>query len=196
MYEPFGRLVLGVLLLQDALVLMSIPLVTELGEGPRAALVSLGSIAVLAVLALLVRRRVAPLLLRIANDQELLLLTALATLFGWAPAGALVSDDVPGATTPWQVESGDELTETTPLTLRWDNGKGLIFRQTYAVDANYMFTLTQSVENDTGAEVRLQPYGTIARHGKPSDLKNFYILHEGAIRMADGRLEAAPGVLP
>ena len=52
-----------------------------------------------------------------------------------------------------------------------------------------MFTVTQSVENDTGAEVRLQPYGTIARHGKPTDLKNFYILHEGAIRMSDGNLE-------
>ena len=52
-----------------------------------------------------------------------------------------------------------------------------------------MFTLTQSVENATGGEVRLQPYGTIARHGMPSDLKNFYILHEGAIRMADGELQ-------
>ena len=52
-----------------------------------------------------------------------------------------------------------------------------------------MFTLTQSVENATGAEVRLQPYGIIARHGKPSDLKNFYILHEGVIRMADGELQ-------
>ena len=37
--------------------------------------------------------------------------------------------------------------------------------------------------------MRLQPYGTIARHGKPTDLKNFYILHEGAVRMADGNLE-------
>jgi YidC/Oxa1 family membrane protein insertase len=111
------------------------------------------------------------------------------SLFGWAPAGALTQTDVPGAGTPWEIEAGDVLTETTPVTLRWDNGKGLIFRQTYAVDHNYMFTLTQSVENASGAEVRLQPYGTIARHGMPSDLKNFYILHEGAIRMADGELQ-------
>jgi YidC/Oxa1 family membrane protein insertase len=110
-------------------------------------------------------------------------------LFGWAPAGALTQAEVPGAGTPWQVESGEALTETTPVTLRWDNGQGLVFRQTLAVDDDYMFTLTQSVENNTGQEVRLQPYGTIARHGKPTDLKNFYILHEGAIRMADGNLQ-------
>jgi YidC/Oxa1 family membrane protein insertase len=111
------------------------------------------------------------------------------SLFGWAPAGALAQAEVPGANTPWELESGNTLTETTPVTLRWENDAGLIFRQTYSVDENYMFTLTQSVENQSGEVVRLQPYGTIARHGKPSDLKNFYILHEGAIRMADGSLE-------
>ena len=47
----------------------------------------------------------------------------------------------------------------------------------------------QSVENASGAEVRLAPYGIVARHGKPSNLKNFYILHEGALLMADGALE-------
>ena len=51
-----------------------------------------------------------------------------------------------------------------------------------------MFTVTQSVENTTGAEVRLAPYGIIARHGTPPDLKNFYILHEGVILVADGEL--------
>ena len=74
------------------------------------------------------------------------------------------------------------------MTLRWDNGAGLIFRQTIAVDPNYMFAVTQSVENTTGAEIRLAPYGIIARHGTPPDLKNFYILHEGAILVADGQL--------
>jgi len=110
-------------------------------------------------------------------------------LFGWAPAGGLPAEAVPGPNTLWTLESGEALTETTPVTLRWDNGQGLVFRRTMAVDANYMFTLTQSVENATGAEVRVQPYGIIARHGKPSGLKNFYILPEGVIRMADGQLE-------
>ena len=36
----------------------------------------------------------------------------------------------PGPTRPGRVESGETLTETTPVTLVWDNGAGLVFRQT------------------------------------------------------------------
>jgi YidC/Oxa1 family membrane protein insertase len=109
-------------------------------------------------------------------------------LYGWIPAGGLDPSLVPGAAAVWSVESGEALTEETPVTLRWDNGAGLVFRQTISVDDDYMFTVTQSVENATGAPVRLAPYGVIARHGTPPDLKNFYILHEGVILVADGEL--------
>jgi YidC/Oxa1 family membrane protein insertase len=109
-------------------------------------------------------------------------------LYGWSPGPGVDAGRVPGPATVWTVESGEALTETTPVTLAWDNGAGLIFRQTIAVDADYMFTVTQSVENTSGEEVRLAPYGIIARHGTPPDLKNFYILHEGVILVADGTL--------
>jgi YidC/Oxa1 family membrane protein insertase len=109
-------------------------------------------------------------------------------LYGWAPAGGLGSDAVPGPATEWRLESGETLTPSTPVTLVWDNGAGLTFRRTIAVDDRYMFTMTQSVENATDTEVRVAPYGIIARHGIPSDLKNFYILHEGVILAADGEL--------
>jgi YidC/Oxa1 family membrane protein insertase len=122
-------------------------------------------------------------LLRPAGAAE-----AYYALYGWSPAGGLPADRVPGPSTPWTVESGTTLTETTPVTLAWDNGEGLVFRRTISVDDNYMFTMVQSVENRGTAEVRLAPYGIIARHGTPSDLKNFYILHEGAIAAADGEL--------
>ena len=36
--------------------------------------------------------------------------------------------------------------------------------------------------------MRLAPYGLIARHGVPDDIKRFFILHEGIIQMADGTL--------
>jgi YidC/Oxa1 family membrane protein insertase len=110
-------------------------------------------------------------------------------LYGWAPAGDLGFDDVPGADTPWQVESGDRLTPESPVTLVWDNGSGLIFRRTITVDNNFMFSVTQDVENTTGAEVRLAPYGIVARHGLPDDLQNFFILHEGVVRKSDGQLD-------
>ncbi|MGB0439680.1 MAG: membrane protein insertase YidC [Primorskyibacter sp.] len=109
-------------------------------------------------------------------------------LYGWAPGAGLGLDDVPGANTVWTLESGSTLTQTSPITLRWENGSGLIYRRTLEVDADFMFTVTQSVENTGGATAVLAPYGIIARHGEPSDLKNFFVLHEGAIMMSDGEL--------
>jgi YidC/Oxa1 family membrane protein insertase len=113
---------------------------------------------------------------------------AFYALHGWTPGGGLGYDAVPGPNTVWEVESGERLTEATPVTLRWDNGAGLVFRKTIAVDGDYMFTITQSVENATGAEVRLAPYGILAREGIPADLRGFFILHEGVIGVTDGTL--------
>ncbi|RKT32111.1 protein translocase subunit yidC [Roseovarius halotolerans] len=109
-------------------------------------------------------------------------------LFGWAPGQGLTPETVPGANTLWEVQSGDELTPDSPLTLVWDNGEGLVFRREISVDEKFMFTVTQSVENTGNAESTLAPYGILARHGKPVDLKNFFILHEGGISMVDGEL--------
>jgi YidC/Oxa1 family membrane protein insertase len=110
-------------------------------------------------------------------------------LYGWAPAGDLSFEEVPGADTPWQVESGETLTPETPVTLVWDNDQGLIFRRTISVDENFMFRVTQTVENTGDAAVRLAPYGIVARHGLPDDLQNFFILHEGVVRKVDGQLD-------
>lgn len=109
-------------------------------------------------------------------------------VYGWAPGGDLASNAVPGPSTLWELESGGELTPETPITLKWDNGAGLVFRREVALDENYMFRITQSVANNTQAPVRLAPYGILSRFGEPQDMKNFFILHEGLISMADGEL--------
>jgi len=109
-------------------------------------------------------------------------------LYGWIPGGGLGFDRVPGANTEWRAVSGETLSVGSPVTLEWDNGAGLVFRRDIAIDEDYLFTVTQTVENRSGEAVRLAPYGLIARHGIPDDLKGFFILHEGIIRMADGEL--------
>ena len=110
-------------------------------------------------------------------------------LFGWAPGGSLDYEDVPGADTRWRVVEGETLSPGSPITLGWDNGEGLTFRRTIAVDEDYMFTVEQSVENRTDEAVRMAPYGVVSRHGEPDDLSNFFILHEGVVRMTDGELQ-------
>ncbi|WP_103334678.1 membrane protein insertase YidC [Pseudotabrizicola formosa] len=109
-------------------------------------------------------------------------------LFGWGPAGALGFEDVPGANTEWTPAGGGTLSPGQPVTLRWDNGNGLSFTREIAVDQHFMFTVTESVQNTGTAEARLFPYGIVARHGKPTNLENFFVSHEGVVARADGQL--------
>ncbi|MCF6233458.1 MAG: membrane protein insertase YidC [Rhodobacteraceae bacterium] len=109
-------------------------------------------------------------------------------LYGWAPGAGLTGEEVPGANTIWTVETGTTLRVDAPVTLVWNNGNGLVFRRTVAVDADFMFTITQSVENSSSSTASLAPYGILARHGEPQGLMNFFILHEGVVAMADGVL--------
>ena len=81
MFEPFGRLTLGVLLFQDVLVLLAIPVVTEATSGWLPVLVKLAGVVLLGLLSLSIRRFVAPLLLKVADEPEVVLLGALSVLF-------------------------------------------------------------------------------------------------------------------
>ena len=109
--------------------------------------------------------------------------------FGWAASTGLDAAAVPGPETVWALEDGETLTPDSPVTLAWDNGAGQIFRTTISVDDKFMFTFDQSVENAGEGDVTLRPYGLLRRHGEPAELKKFFILHEGLVRMTDGELE-------
>jgi YidC/Oxa1 family membrane protein insertase len=95
--------------------------------------------------------------------------------------------DVPTAKTLWSVKSGDVLSDTSPVVLRWDNGKGLIFERTITIDDNYLISIKQSVQNNTGNVIQLAPYAALTSKGDP-DIRGFYILHEGAVASFDGEL--------
>ncbi len=105
--------------------------------------------------------------------------------FGWVPGGGKLA--VPGPDSRWTASS-DKLTPGHPVTLIWDNGQGLRFSRIYAVDDNYMFTITQKVENIGGAPATLFPYGLVARWGTPAT-QSTYILHEGPLGVLDGTLK-------
>ncbi|WP_405048067.1 membrane protein insertase YidC [Flexibacterium corallicola] len=99
--------------------------------------------------------------------------------YGWvADPGASIA--LPSAESLWKVDGNTNLTPSTPVSISWDNGQGLIFKRTLSVDDNYMFTVNQSVENTTGSNVRLYPYGLIVRTGEPKT-SGYFVLHEGLI---------------
>lgn len=81
MFEAFGRLVLGTLLVQDLLVLLAVPLVLGMAGGTGTALSSAGGIVFLGLLTLAGRRWLPPLVIRVEDEPELLLLGALSLLF-------------------------------------------------------------------------------------------------------------------
>jgi YidC/Oxa1 family membrane protein insertase len=95
---------------------------------------------------------------------------------------------VPGPDTVWKAESLGPLTVSTPITLSYDNGKGLVFTRTIGIDDNFMFTVTDAVANAGSEPVTLYPYGLVSRLGVPLT-QSFYILHEGLIGVIDGSLE-------
>ena len=99
--------------------------------------------------------------------------------FGWsAPSGASVK--LPDSDTLWQQQGSGALSVGRPVTLVYDNGQGLQFRRTIAVDDKYLFTIKDEVINNGTAPVTLYPFGLISRHGTPQTL-GYYILHEGLI---------------
>jgi len=105
--------------------------------------------------------------------------------FGWTSTSSNVK--LPGRDTLWRAD-GDKLTPDQPVTLSWENGQGLRFEQTFAVDEDYMFTVKQRIVNDGDSTVSAAPYGLISRTGTP-DILGFYILHEGLLGVLDGTLK-------
>lgn len=99
--------------------------------------------------------------------------------FGWS--GPNVAGGVPGPNTVWSLTKGATLTPTTPVELTWDNGAGLRFTRVIAIDAQYVFTVTDTVANLSGQPITIAPYGRVERQGVPADLGKQMILHEGAI---------------
>ena len=81
MFEPFGRLVLGVLLLQDVLVLLIVPVVTDLPDGLLPVLTGMAATLALVGLAWATYRWIAPLIQRLDREDEVILLVLLAVLF-------------------------------------------------------------------------------------------------------------------
>jgi YidC/Oxa1 family membrane protein insertase len=99
--------------------------------------------------------------------------------FGWVPAAG-GNAAMPGPETVWKQQSPGSLGIGRPVTLSYDNGQGLVFTRTIAVDDHYLFTVKDDVANNSGNAVTLFPYALISRHGTPQ-VQGYYILHEGLI---------------
>ncbi|WP_455473867.1 membrane protein insertase YidC [Bartonella sp. B30(2025)] len=97
---------------------------------------------------------------------------------------------LPQSDTKWQIEGNNTtLTPSTPVTLIYNNGQGQIFRRTLSVDDHYMFTIKDSISNESNESIYLSSYARVARAAPPEDASATYLLHEGMIAIAGDTLK-------
>ncbi len=108
------------------------------------------------------------------------------TEVGWTAAPGSTTA-VPNATTAWTT-SAAKLAAGAPVELTWNNGQGLAFKRTVSLDENYMFTITDTVENQSAAPVTLYPYALVAREGEPKH-QGIWFVHEGMYGVMQGILQ-------
>lgn len=100
---------------------------------------------------------------------------------GWLGQNGVAA---PGPDTMWQAD-GAKLTPATPVTLRWSNATGQTFAIRYAIDENYMITVTQSVSNAGGAPVAVKPFALVNRTDRTASIDTWNV-HSGPIAAFDG----------
>ncbi len=105
--------------------------------------------------------------------------------FGWnaAPGEALA---LPGSDTIWQA-SAPALSPGHPVTLSWNNGGKVIFKLVMQVDDQFMFTVQQVVDNQSGKPVSVYPWSRLRRDYLPA-VPGIYILHKGPLGVFDHTL--------
>jgi YidC/Oxa1 family membrane protein insertase len=87
----------------------------------------------------------------------------------------------------WSAPEGARLTPETPITLTRTED-GLVFEKKIEVDDRFMFTVTQTVRNESGEAKTLTPYGRVIQRGIPADAGKYMILHEGPIAVVNNSL--------
>jgi len=105
---------------------------------------------------------------------------------GWKTLTNNPSLELPSLDTLWKT-SGSILTPNIPVTLFWENSKNITFKILFEVDENYMFDITQIIENKSSSNIEIFPYRLIKRINLPKTI-NFFILHEGLISQLDDKL--------
>jgi YidC/Oxa1 family membrane protein insertase len=107
--------------------------------------------------------------------------------FGWTMGDGAPAIALPNAQTVWAAPAGAKLTPQTPVTIAWNNGTGQTFTLTYAIDADYMLTVTQGVSNAGPAPVAVKPVAQLNRTDKTAAVDS-YNVHAGPFGAFDEKV--------
>ncbi len=104
---------------------------------------------------------------------------------GWLSLDKNIS--LPSANSVWE-SAGGELTPQTPVTLIWQNNEGIKIIRKISIDPDYLFTIEDTVENNSGQEIEVFPYALISRNIQGLETKRS-VVHEGVSGIIDGTLK-------
>ena len=95
---------------------------------------------------------------------------------GWATKSEI---QMPNSNTIWNLDSTKNLTPGSPVKIYFENKQGVGFERIFSLDDKYLFKVKQIIINKSGEIFKAYPFARINRNNLPSDLTDFYILHEG-----------------
>ena len=104
---------------------------------------------------------------------------------GWATTNKNI--DTPNAKSIWRVDGNNKLTPNSPIKLIWSNDQSIIFEKKISIDNQYLFTINQTIINNSEKKYNFYPYGQIIRNEIP-EITNFFILHEGPLGVFNSEL--------
>lgn len=97
------------------------------------------------------------------------------------------SINLPTSSSVWKT-ADTMLTPNHPVTLTWTNGAGLTFIRKISLDENYMFTVRDTIENNSNQELELFPYALINKNITGREATRS-VVHEGISGVIDGTLK-------
>ncbi len=95
---------------------------------------------------------------------------------------------LPDAKTVWSAPADSILGAGKPVTLTWDNGEGLFFTREISLNDHYVFTVSQTVQNNTSAAIAIIPYGRIQRQDTPQ-VAGWWVFFEGMLAFVGDKLQ-------
>ncbi len=119
------------------------------------------------------------------TSPEIVLLAPKSTEYPYYAQFGWIGKNVPTDQTVWTQAGSGTLSPGHPVTLVWDNGQGQTFTRVIAVDDQYMFSVTDSVANNSGQAQTLYPFAYVAREGVPKE-QTSWVLHQGFVGVANG----------
>jgi len=104
---------------------------------------------------------------------------------GWVTTNKNI--EIPNSKTIWEIEGNNRLTPNSPVKLIWTNDDNIKFEKKISIDNQYLFTVNQTIINNSDKTYNFYTYGQIIRNEAP-EVTNFYILHEGMLGVFDDQL--------